>query len=149
MEAEVGERTILGRTVNVGCAGGAAGVSPAGFPVTMTAMAPPTNTEFAPTLNVPVIWPVALLTEHVVSAGLIFNTPGNPEVMLHDVSAGAKPKPETLTVVAVALGGPLIGEKPLVGLTVAFGRTVNTAIGASQPEGRPLQPGRASVTVTV
>lgn len=50
------------------------------------------------------------------------------ETIVHPVvSLTAKPVPVTLTVagLAGALGGPVIGGEPLVGLTVATGLTVN------------------------
>jgi hypothetical protein len=47
------------------------------------------------------------------------------------VSVATKPVPVTVTSVAGAVGGPVIGGDPLVGLSVTAGSTVNVVVAES------------------
>jgi len=120
--AGLGANTMRGVTVN-----NASAESPPGVPVTVTPTPPPTYTEFAPTLNLPESWP-DVLTVHV-SPLVSTISEAAPEVIVQPVSAGEarKPVPVTVTSVADAVGGPVIGGDPLVGLNVTAEVTVKTA----------------------
>jgi hypothetical protein len=98
----------------------------------LTAAAPPR--EFTATENEPVNLPVEVFIEQL--EGVMIREAGVPEAIVHPVASPTeKPVPETVTVagLAGALGGPVIGGEPLVGLTVAAGRIVNGAVAVSVP----------------
>lgn len=102
------------------------------LPCTFTSCAVPVWYEFAPILNFTESWP-ELLTVQAGSPVVSMTSELDVVLRVHVLSEVEKPVPVTVISVGRALGGPVTGGLPLVGLNVTAGLTVKVATAEMSP----------------